>query len=137
MAAIRGKNTKPEMVVRRIVHRLGYRFRLHSRGLPGKPDLVFARIGMVINVHGCFWHMHNCPWGSVVAKTNADFWLSKRSANAARDRRDLLELRRLGWRVLTLWECETKHPERLTRRLIRFLSNETPATQRTERPCRR
>src|SRR5688500_201263 len=107
MAAIRGKDTKPEMVVRRVAHRLGFRYRLHRRDLPGAPDLVFPRLRKIINVHGCYWHMHACPYGRVVAKTNAEFWRNKRRGNVVRDRRNERELRRLGWEVLTLWECET------------------------------
>lgn len=123
MSAIRGKDTKPEMIVRRIAHRLGFRFRLHRRHLPGVPDLVFPRLRRIINVHGCYWHMHTCRWGCVTPKTNAEFWQTKRKGNVERDKRNLRELARLGWKVLTVWECETRDTERLTARLQRFLSS--------------
>ena len=109
MSAIRGKDTKPEMVVRRIVHALGYRYRLHRRGLPGVPDLVFPKLQKIINVHGCFWHMHSCRYGSVTPKSNRDFWQTKRTGNVARDRSALRRLRAGGWDVLTVWECATKN----------------------------
>jgi len=131
MSAIRGKDTKPEMVVRGIVHGLGYRYRLHRRDLPGAPDLVFPKTHRVINVHGCFWHMHNCRYGSVTPQTNAEFWHKKRSGNVARDRAALERLRADGWRVLTIWECETKNENALQTRLRRFLDTPTKATRRT------
>jgi DNA mismatch endonuclease (patch repair protein) len=121
MATIRSKNTRPELVVRAIAHQLGYRYRLHVRTLPGAPDLVFPRQRKIINVHGCYWHMHKCRFGSVVPKTNADFWQTKRQGNVERDRRTLSALRRAGWRVLVVWECETKDSARLTKKLCRFL----------------
>ena len=83
MAAIKGRNTKPELAVRRLVHAMGYRFRLHRKDLPGKPDLVLPRLGKVIFVHGCFWHMHSCRYGQVTPKTNAEFWQAKRDGNRA------------------------------------------------------
>jgi DNA mismatch endonuclease (patch repair protein) len=100
MAAIKGKNTKPELFVRRLAHRLGYRFRLHRRDLPGSPDLVFPRLRKAIFVHGCYWHMHKCRWGRVTPKTNAIFWQTKRVGNVARDRRNLAAIRRNGWNAL-------------------------------------
>jgi DNA mismatch endonuclease (patch repair protein) len=124
MSAIRGKDTKPEMVVRSISHALGYRYRLHRRDLPGVPDLVFPKLRKVVNVHGCFWHMHMCRYGSVTPKTNTEFWQNKRSGNVARDRKVLRCLRTLGWSVLIVWECETKDVTVLRGRLQRFL--ETP-----------
>ncbi|HWQ36928.1 MAG TPA: DNA mismatch endonuclease Vsr [Blastocatellia bacterium] len=122
MSAIRGAHTKPEMVVRSLVHRLGYRFRLHRRDLPGKPDLVFAGRRKVVFVHGCFWHMHDCKYGSVKPATNAEFWQNKRISNVERDARHLKALRKDGWRVLVVWECETREPEQLQKRLDKFLS---------------
>lgn len=121
MSAIRGKDTRPEMIVRRIAHRLGCRYRLHRRDLPGAPDLVFPRLRKVVNVHGCYWHMHDCRYGRVVPRTNPEFWQTKREGNVARDCRNLAELHRLGWDVLTLWECETKDLETVAGRLKRFL----------------
>jgi DNA mismatch endonuclease, patch repair protein len=108
MAAIRSVNTKPEMRVRSALHALGYRFRLHRKDLPGRPDIVLPRLRTVIFVHGCFWHCHRCKYGSVVPATRADFWAAKRAGNVARDRRNRSALRRAGWRVFVLWECEVR-----------------------------
>ena len=108
MSRIRGKDTKPEMIVRRACHALGLRFRLHCKDLPGKPDLVFPKHRTVVFVHGCFWHSHDCRYGRVVPATNAEFWRDKRAATVERDRRKVEELTALGWRVLEYWECETK-----------------------------
>ncbi len=121
MSAIRGAHTKPEMIVRSLAHRLGYRFRLHRRDLPGKPDLVFPAQRKVIFVHGCFWHMHDCKYGRVTPATNAEFWRNKRMSNVERDGRHLKSLRQDGWRVLVVWECETREPEKLAKKLDRFL----------------
>jgi DNA mismatch endonuclease, patch repair protein len=108
MAAIRSTNTRPEMRVRSALHALGYRFRLHRKDLPGRPDIVLPRLRTVIFVHGCFWHCHRCKYGSVVPATRADFWAAKRAGNVARDRRNRSALRRAGWRVCVLWECEVR-----------------------------
>jgi len=108
MAAIRSANTKPEMRVRSALHALGYRFRLHRKDLPGRPDIVLPRLRTVIFVHGCFWHCHRCKYGSVVPATRADFWAAKRAGNVARDRRNRTALRKEGWRVCVLWECEVR-----------------------------
>ena len=121
MAAIRGRDTKPEMIVRRLVHRLGYRFRLHRRDLPGRPDLVLPRHRVVIFVHGCFWHQHDCRYGRVVPATRAEFWQNKRDENAARDVRNLTALRNAGWRVAVTWECWTRDTISLETRLRSFL----------------
>lgn len=117
MQAVRGQDTKPELVVRRIAHRLGLRFRLHRKDLPGRPDLVFPKLGVALFVHGCFWHLHRCRYGTVVPATNAAFWDTKRHENAARDRRKAAALRRAGWKVRVIWECETRTPERVERKL--------------------
>ena len=115
MSGIRGKNTRPEMVVRRFLHACGLRFRLHARKLPGSPDLVFAQFRAVVNVHGCFWHQHpGCRFAYMPASNRA-FWKSKLSGNAKRDKRNEAELRRLGWRVFTVWECEVAKGNRLVR----------------------
>src|SRR6202011_1003364 len=106
MRQIRSKNTTPELLLRRMLHRLGYRFRLHRRDLPGKPDLVFPSRRKVIFVHGCFWHMHNCRWGNVTPATNAEFWQTKRQANVHRDHQALQSLAAAGWKVFVVWECE-------------------------------
>jgi DNA mismatch endonuclease (patch repair protein) len=130
MAAVRGKDTAPELTVRRLAHALGYRFRLHGfsegRRLPGRPDLVFASRRKVVFVHGCFWHRHGCPRGRSAPASNRRFWRDKFDRNVARDRRAAAALRRLGWGVMTIWECQTapRRRDRLTRRLLRFLSAE-------------
>src|SRR5919106_1632532 len=113
MAAIRGKNTAPELVVRRIAHRLGYRFRLHRRDLPGRPDLVFPRLRKVILVHGCFWHQH--PGCSLARspKSRPDYWLPKLRRNQERDAKAAEALKGLGWDLMVLWECEAAAEERL------------------------
>ncbi|WP_407702880.1 very short patch repair endonuclease [Thiobacillus sedimenti] len=106
MAGIRGKNTKPERLVRSYLHRAGLRFRLHAGGLPGKPDLVLKKYRTVVFVHGCFWHSHpRCKY-AVVPSSNVEFWKKKLDANRSRDQRNRRELRALGWRVLTIWECQ-------------------------------
>jgi DNA mismatch endonuclease (patch repair protein) len=123
MARIRNRDTLPEMIVRSIVHRLGYRYRLYKKDLPGKPDLVLVRHRKIIDVHGCFFHMHKCRYGSVVPATNAKFWKTKRLSNVERDRRNLATLRREGWRVMIVWECETRNLPALAKRIERFLSS--------------
>lgn len=122
MSRIRSKHTKPELIVRSLVHQMGFRFRLHRRDLPGKPDLVLPRHKKVIFVHGCFWHLHRCRYGRVTPQTNAEFWQAKRAGNVARDRRHLQQLRALGWKTLVIWECWTRDPETKVRpRLEAFL----------------
>jgi len=121
MSRIRNRDTKPEKIVRSIIHRLGYRYRLHKKDLLGKPDIVLVRHRKIIDVHGCFFHMHKCRYGQVVPATNATFWQTKRLSNVERDRRNLRALRRAGWKVLIVWECETRKPEKLVKRLERFL----------------
>jgi DNA mismatch endonuclease, patch repair protein len=121
MSRIRDRDTRPEMIVRSIVHRLGYRYRLHKSDLPGKPDVVFVRHRKIIDVHGCFFHMHSCKYGKVEPATNVEFWRTKRLSNVTRDRRNLLALKREGWRVMIVWECETRDSYRLAKKLARFL----------------
>lgn len=120
MAAIRSRDTKPEIELRRLVHRLGYRFTLRSR-LPGKPDLVLPRHRKVIFLHGCFWHLHNCRYGRVSPATRAEFWATKRGANVERDRRALRALRKIGWRPFVVWECWLRDRNTLIARLKTFL----------------
>ena len=123
MAAVRSENTRPEMAVRKIVHGLGYRCRLHVRTLPGRPDLVFPAHRRIVLVHGCFWHRHKrCRYASS-PKTRRKFWETKFAANVERDRRIVRQLKRMGWAVFTVWQCELKKPGRLTERLNDFLSN--------------
>jgi len=121
MRAVKSKDTKPEMIVRRIAHGLGRRFRLHRKDLPGAPDLTFARDRRVIFVHGCFWHGHDCKRGARTPKTNNAYWSAKIARNRARDAAALTQLRDDGWRALVVWECETRDREILRQRIADFL----------------
>lgn len=122
MAAIRSKDTKPELTVRRVLHRLGYRFRLHQESLPGRPDIVLRKLGTVVQVKGCFWHGHRCLKGRVPG-SNRRYWRAKIAGNQARDRRNERQLRALGWRVRTVWECFVRRAsaEEIAARLVRLL----------------
>jgi len=121
MRRVKGRDTKPELLIRSMVHRMGFRFRVQGRDLPGNPDIVLPRHRKVIFVHGCFWHGHKrCPRSKRPA-TNTAFWNKKLDGNVERDKRFRRELRRLGWKTLIVWECETRKPERLLGRLERFL----------------
>jgi DNA mismatch endonuclease (patch repair protein) len=119
MARVRTRDTAPEKLVRSVAHELGLRFRVCVTALPGSPDVVFPKYGIVIFVHGCFWHHHNCPRGTV-PQTRTDFWLAKFEANKIRDRATKAQLKRLGWRVVEIWECETRRPQFLQRKLQRI-----------------
>lgn len=121
MRAIRGKDTLPEIEVRSMLHKLGYRFRLHRQDLPGKPDIVFPARRKVIFVNGCFWHSHGCKAG-LIPKSNRDFWLPKLHRNRERDIENIEALSRLGWESLVIWQCELKDCSAVRRRLKRFLS---------------
>jgi len=123
MRRIRGKNTAPEIQVRKIVFGLGRRYRIHSTGLPGRPDIVFARDRKVIFVHGCFWHKHkNRACGIARSpKSNVSYWATKLANNSKRDERNRGKLRRMGWRILVVWECELNSTNKLLRKLQRFL----------------
>lgn len=121
MARVRGKDTKPEVAVRKLVYSLGYRFRLHRTDLPGTPDLVFPRFSRVIFVHGCFWHGHHCLNGQRRPKANHEFWVLKISGNRERDLRNSRKLRRMGWHVMAIWECQIKNQHALSQRISRFL----------------
>jgi DNA mismatch endonuclease, patch repair protein len=118
MARVGSRDTHPERFVRSLLHGLGLRFRLHDRLLPGTPDIVLRRHNTVIMVNGCFWHGHRCPRGKVPA-TRCEFWHQKQTKNRLRDARVIRELRTLGWRVIIIWECETRRPVALGRRLER------------------
>ena len=107
MSGIRSKDTRPEIIVRQALYHAGFRFRLHRKDLPGKPDIVLPKYHAVIFVHGCFWHGHNCHYCKI-PKTRTEFWLDKINANAARDLRNVEALRASGWTVLTVWECEIR-----------------------------
>jgi len=121
MRAVKSKNTKPELFVRQLIHRLGYRFRLHRKDLPGVPDLVFPGKRSVLFVHGCFWHGHDCKRGAREPKQNADYWRQKITRNRARDAAHLQQLNSLGWKVLVVWECELKEPSPLSNKISEFL----------------
>lgn len=123
MSRVRSKNTKPELTVRRLVFGMGYRYRLHSKNLPGKPDLVFPARRKAILVHGCFWHGHEGCRLSRTPKSNADFWLAKIVSNRERDARIITELNALNWAVLTVWQCELKDPEAIAAKIHEFLKS--------------
>lgn len=118
MAAVKGRDTVPEKFVRSALFREGFRFRLHRRDLPGRPDIVLPRYRVVVFVHGCFWHGHDCPKGRNRPKTRMDFWRAKLDANIARDRANQAELKALGWDVFTVWTCRTESD---IARVLRFL----------------
>ncbi len=122
MSAIRNKGTVPELKVRKALHALGIRYRLNRHDLPGRPDIVIAKHHTVVFVHGCFWHMHKCPYGKPKPVTNADFWAEKRLGNVERDRRNIRALEADGWKVYTIWECETRNPERLHNRILNLVN---------------
>ena len=121
MAQVGPTDTAPELRVRRLLHKLGYRYRLHRRDLPGSPDMVFPSLRLVVFVHGCFWHSHPGCKGASVPETNAEFWKTKLSATVRRDRRQQEELKRLGWNVAVVWECETRRPEMIIEILREWL----------------
>ncbi len=123
MRAVKSTNTKPEMKVRALAHRLGFRFRLHRKSLPGCPDLVFVARRKAIFVNGCFWHGHDCRRGARMPKANAPYWRAKIAANRSRDARVRTELAAAGWDAMTVWECETRDEAALRARLLGFLSD--------------
>ncbi len=122
MAAIKGKDTKPEIAVRSLLDALKMKYELHRSDLPGKPDIVLPRRKKIIFVHGCFWHVHYCRYGRVKPASNAAFWTDKRGKNRLRDVRNRAALKKGGWQILTVWECWTKSPRKLTEKLASFLS---------------
>ena len=122
MAAVGQKDTGPEMTVRRLLHGAGYRYRLHRKDLPGKPDIVFGRKKKVIFVHGCFWHGHQCSKGRL-PKSRLDYWAPKITGNIERDRKRVKQLRELGWESFVVWQCELSDSEKLMRKLKDFLDD--------------
>jgi DNA mismatch endonuclease, patch repair protein len=125
MSRIRGRDTKPELAVRRLVHALGYRYRLHRSDLPGTPDLTFVSRRATVFVHGCFWHRHEqCPLARL-PKSRLNFWQTKLEANKKRDRENQDRLRLMGWKFLVIWECELKDMEKLTQKIIKFLGEKS------------
>ncbi|VGO21057.1 very short patch repair endonuclease [Pontiella sulfatireligans] len=122
MSRIRGKNTKPELIVRSLLHRAGYRFSLHRKDLPGKPDIVLRKYNTVVFVHGCFWHRHqNCKTASM-PKSNVEYWQAKFERNVSNDRKHIRELKKMGWNVIVVWECELKQPEKVLAKLEKSLT---------------
>ena len=123
MARIGGRDTAPEMAVRRIAHRMGLRFRIHRKDLPGRPDLVFPKHRLALFVHGCFWHRHEGCRFAYMPKTRIEFWKKKFEGNVARDKRQESALHALGWKVLTIWECEVRNIEEVERKIGAFLDS--------------
>ena len=122
MAQVKAENTRPEILVRSLLHRMGYRFRLHDKKLPGKPDIILPKYKAVIFVHGCFWHGHEgCKRGTIPA-TRTEFWRNKISSNKIRDSNNITDLKNLGYRCLVLWQCELKDETLLKQRLTDFLT---------------
>ena len=121
MRAVKSRDTAPELAVRRLLYGMGYRYRLHGKNLPGKPDIVFPGRRKVIFVHGCFWHDHNCPRGARSPKTNAEYWQTKRRRNKERDTTHDSNLSAMGWKSLTIWECERSNLTELPMKLKLFL----------------
>ena len=121
MRAVKGRDTGPELAVRRMLHARGYRYRLHRKDLPGKPDMTFPSRRKVVFVHGCFWHGHSCPRGARMPKTNADYWRAKIGRNRERYEAQRAALRDAGWGVLTVWECELRRGDELASRIEAFL----------------
>ena len=132
MSRIKGRNTRPEVLLRSLLHRAGFRFRLHGRKLPGRPDIVLPRFRTVVLVHGCFWHRHPGCKNATTPGTNQEFWLRKFAGNVTRDARNVQSLRALGWRVYVIWECEVPNGSSV-RRLLRGLQRmrESGATRTT------
>ena len=125
MSHIRSKDTKPEMAVRSLLHKMGYRFRLHKRELPGCPDIVLPKYNSVIFVHGCFWHLHEGCWDGTIPKTQHEKWKLKLERNVERDKLHYEELQKMGWKVLVIWECEVeKQLDKVRLRIIDFLAKD-------------
>lgn len=122
MSRIKGKDTKPEIIIRSILHRAGFRFRKNVADLPGKPDIVLPKYRTVIFVHGCFWHQHKGCAKCKIPKSKVEFWTEKLGKNVERDKKHNLKLKKMGWRVLTVWECETKNETQITKKLKKILS---------------
>ena len=134
MAGIKGRDTAPERRVRRIAHRMGLRFRLHRKDLPGRPDLVLPKHRLVVFVHGCFWHRHEGCKYAYTPKSRVAFWSEKFAANVARDARQQAALKALGWRVLVIWECETGHETGVEDRLAALIQGDGSAPEREVTP---
>lgn len=122
MRAVKSVNTAPELAVRGLITSLGYRYRLHRKDLPGKPDLAFMSLRKAIFVHGCFWHGHSCARGARVPKSNANYWTGKISRNRTRGRRQQRQLNSMGWKTMVIWECSLANEEKVTKKISRFLA---------------
>ncbi|MCC6329381.1 MAG: DNA mismatch endonuclease Vsr [Acidobacteria bacterium] len=125
MSCIRSRNTQPETVVRSLLHNLGYRFRLHVKTLPGKPDIVLPKFKSAIFVHGCFWHRHTGCKRCTTPRSNREYWIPKLTGNAERDKDHIKSLKRLGWKVLIVWECDVKNVQRVRKALLKFLDRKS------------
>lgn len=125
MRQVKSQDTSTEMTIRRMVWRMGFRYRLHRKDLPGAPDLVFVGKRKIIFVHGCFWHGHDCTRGGRIPKSNRDYWLTKIGKNRTRDRGYQTALQEAGWKVMIVWECELKNKEAIAEKLYIFLANTT------------
>lgn len=132
MAKIRGADTGPELAVRRVLHAMGYRFRLHRRDLPGRPDIVLLRLRIVIFVHGCYWHRHSGCWRTTTPRTRTEFWEAKFAQTITRDKQQSDQLTEAGWRVLTVWECETRDRGALRQCLESLLANASLPNSNTD-----
>ena len=121
MRGVKSSNTKPELALRSLAHRLGYRFRVHRKDLPGKPDIVFPARRKVIFMHGCFWHCHDCGRGARIPVQNHEYWKAKLARNRERDAAHMKALANLGWTAIVFWECELQTPERVSQKLRKFL----------------
>jgi DNA mismatch endonuclease (patch repair protein) len=124
MAAVHTKDTGPELAVRKLVYGMGYRYRLHAKELPGCPDLVFRPLKKVIFVHGCFWHRHNACRYATTPQSRTAYWQTKFAANVARDLRNVRDLKKAGWRILTIWQCQLKNPNKVAKRTHEFLKSD-------------
>ncbi|HEX5483989.1 MAG TPA: DNA mismatch endonuclease Vsr [Terriglobia bacterium] len=120
MRRVKSKDTQPEILVRKLIRSMGYRYSVNRKDLPGCPDLVFTKRKRVIFVHGCFWHQHSCG-GAALPKSHRDYWMGKQARNAKRDRRNIRKLRRSGWKIVVVWECQTRSLDKLSGRLQRFM----------------
>ena len=135
MRSVRGKDTSPELTVRHLLHSMGLRYSLHSKKLPGKPDLVFTSRRRVVFVHGCFWQKHKCQQGRKPPATNTAYWCAKLEKNAIRDRQHIIALRKQGWKVLVLWECWTKDLPSLSKRVEKFFDTTKGSSRLQLRPA--
>lgn len=121
MSRIRNKNTKPEIIVRKILSKLGFRYRLHNSKLPGKPDIVITKARKIFLINGCFWHQHKNCAKQAMPKVNTEYWRPKLQRNVEKQEQDIKSLRKLGWKVYKIWECQTKNEQKLTQKLLKIL----------------